>query len=135
MRVYVCPKCGGESIRVRRRLIDRLQSVLLPARRVRCGSMPCQYEGNVRRTASPKRKLTLASAGLLGATLVVALIMDSDWYLASRISASTEDLNTKARLMDYGADPSRARGLVALPAQSFLVELKHASGADSGAKR
>jgi hypothetical protein len=76
--------------------------------------MPCQYEGNVRRTVSLKRKLALASAAFLGATLVGALVVHRDWSF----SASAEELNAAAP-----------------PAQSFLVELKHASGADSGTKR
>lgn len=134
MRVHACPECGGESVRIRRRLIDRLHGVFLPARRFRCSSLQCQYEGNVRRTVSTKRKLALACAGLLGAMLVGALAIDADSYFASQTSTSTESFDAVAGLVQYRVDPSLSRGLATLPAQSFVVDLQHDSGAAAGTK-
>ena len=43
-----CPQCKGPTIRVARRQVDRLSTWLVPARRYRCQSFHCQWEGNVR---------------------------------------------------------------------------------------
>ncbi len=132
MRVHECPECGGESVRIRRRLVDRLHGVFLPARRFRCSTLQCQYEGNVRRTVSTNRKLALACAGLLGAMLVGALAIDTELDFASHTSTSTEVLDANAGLVENWVDPSLSRGLAALPAQPFLGDLQHDSGAAWG---
>jgi hypothetical protein len=43
-----CPRCRGALIRVRRRPIDRLVSLILPRRRYRCVAIGCGWEGNLR---------------------------------------------------------------------------------------
>ena len=135
MRVHECPKCGGESVRIRRRLIDRLHGVFLPARRFRCSAMQCQYEGNVRRTVTAKRRLALTSVALLGALLVGALAMDTDLHFASHAPAYTEVSDADASLVEYWVDPRLFHGLAALPAQSFLLDLQHEQlGAAAGTK-
>src|SRR5687768_16629375 len=47
-----CPKCGAPALRVSRRTIDRLFSVLKPVRRYRCGNAGCAWIGNLRSTIS-----------------------------------------------------------------------------------
>jgi hypothetical protein len=120
MRIHECPKCGDALIRVHRRPLDRLQSVVLPVRRFRCAGFQCQHEGNLRRTVSTKRKLTLASAGLLCAMLAGAFALGSDLYWPSHISISAENLDTS--LVSYWADARPCQGLVAPPAQPYVVE-------------
>jgi hypothetical protein len=43
-----CPRCGGEVFRIRRRLIDRLLSLVLRLQRFRCLEMGCSWESNLR---------------------------------------------------------------------------------------
>ena len=43
-----CPRCGAPVVRIRRRLIDRLQSIFLPVHRYCCSGAGCGWEGNVR---------------------------------------------------------------------------------------
>jgi hypothetical protein len=45
---YRCPNCGGELVRIRRRVIDRLLSAFVPVRRFRCSMLECGHEGNLR---------------------------------------------------------------------------------------
>lgn len=47
-RTQVCPRCGGYVIRVPRRLVDRMVSLLLPRQRYSCQSAVCHWEGNLR---------------------------------------------------------------------------------------
>lgn len=49
-RAYACPKCSGPVIRVRRRYIDRLISLVTPVHRYRCHAkgLGCGWEGNLR---------------------------------------------------------------------------------------
>ena len=42
-----CPRCDGQLVRIRRRLIDRLYSLVVPVRRFRCGTMGCTWKGNL----------------------------------------------------------------------------------------
>lgn len=42
-----CPVCGGYSIRIRRRRIDRLMSLFTPAYRYSCQYYYCKWEGNI----------------------------------------------------------------------------------------
>jgi len=42
-----CPRCKGALIRIRRRPIDRLVSLILPRRRFRCVAIGCGWEGNL----------------------------------------------------------------------------------------
>lgn len=130
MRVHVCPKCGGESVRIHRRLLDRLHGVFLPARRFRCTALQCQYECNARRTVSAKRKLALATAGLMGVTFAGVLAIDGDLPLPFASSTDVSDAHTS--VVQYGADPGVSRSLVAFPAQPALFDRQHDFGAASG---
>jgi len=42
-----CPRCKGSVVRVRRRLIDRLISLVSPRRRYRCLTMGCGWQGTL----------------------------------------------------------------------------------------
>ena len=53
-----CPVCGGRTSRVKRRSIDHITSLFAPARRYRCDSFSCRWEGNQRLNLS-----TAASKG------------------------------------------------------------------------
>jgi hypothetical protein len=43
-----CPRCSGALIRIRRRPVDRLVSLILPRRRYRCVAIGCGWEGTLR---------------------------------------------------------------------------------------
>jgi hypothetical protein len=43
-----CPRCGAALLRVRRKPLDRLLSLLAPRRRYRCRAMGCGWEGTLR---------------------------------------------------------------------------------------
>lgn len=43
-----CLRCGDALIRIPRRPIDRLLSVIAPLQRFRCPNFKCQFEGNLR---------------------------------------------------------------------------------------
>jgi hypothetical protein len=43
-----CPRCQGGLVRIRRRPVDRLVSVILPRRRYRCVAIGCGWEGTLR---------------------------------------------------------------------------------------
>ena len=45
----VCPRCGGEVVRISRRLIDRVVSLVRPVQRYRCTASQCQWAGNLSR--------------------------------------------------------------------------------------
>jgi len=47
-----CPQCGTGAYRIRRRVIDRIFSLLSPLRRYRCTSIGCGWEGNLPLRAS-----------------------------------------------------------------------------------
>jgi len=53
-RTQVCPRCQGYVIRVPRRLVDRVMSLLLPRQRYSCQSAGCHWEGNLRPGADRK---------------------------------------------------------------------------------
>ena len=40
-----CPRCGGVAHRIRRELLDRVISVLVPVARYRCPWIGCNWEG------------------------------------------------------------------------------------------
>ena len=48
----VCPHCGYDLLRVRRRLLDRLLSLFAPTHRYRCRNHECQWEGTIRVAAT-----------------------------------------------------------------------------------
>lgn len=43
----LCPCCQGKLIRERRRMVDRLRSLIRPAKRYRCDNFACQWMGNL----------------------------------------------------------------------------------------
>jgi hypothetical protein len=44
-----CPRCGStDLLRIHRRLLDRLLSLVRPVYRVRCADPRCAWEGNLR---------------------------------------------------------------------------------------
>jgi hypothetical protein len=43
----ICPRCGEPVFRIRRRLIDRVISVVRPVQRYRCDALQCQWTGNL----------------------------------------------------------------------------------------
>jgi hypothetical protein len=47
MAISVCPDCFGPVYRVRRRVIDRLISMVSPRHRYQCLSPDCGWEGNL----------------------------------------------------------------------------------------
>ncbi len=42
-----CPCCRGRLVRQRRRIVDRLRSLVRPVRRYRCENFACQWIGNL----------------------------------------------------------------------------------------
>jgi hypothetical protein len=55
-----CPRCGGDAYRIRRRLIDRLLSLIVPLGRYSCESFVCNWEGNLVVRSSRKNGPTLS---------------------------------------------------------------------------
>ena len=43
-------RCGQPAYRVRRRIVDRIMSLIIPLQRYRCSSDACGWIGNVRRS-------------------------------------------------------------------------------------
>ena len=43
--IAACPRCSERLVRIRRRPIDRMLSLVRPARRFRCYNAACQWEG------------------------------------------------------------------------------------------
>lgn len=54
-RTQACPRCGGYVIRVPRRLVDRMVSLLLPRQRYSCQAAGCHWEGNLRPRGGGKK--------------------------------------------------------------------------------
>jgi hypothetical protein len=57
---HECPQCrssgsSGDLVRVHRRFIDRVISLLRPLRRYRCRTMDCDWEGNLPARRIPAR--------------------------------------------------------------------------------
>lgn len=49
-----CPKCGGSTIRIKRRIRDRLISQFYAVHRFRCEQLGCCWEGNLRVGVAPR---------------------------------------------------------------------------------
>jgi hypothetical protein len=43
-----CPRCNRTAVRIRRRFIDRVLSLIYPVHRFQCISMHCGWKGNLR---------------------------------------------------------------------------------------
>ena len=52
-----CPQCLGYTVRVHRRLSDRLLSIVKPVQRYQCQKYFCGWEGNVRVNAHTKTSI------------------------------------------------------------------------------
>ena len=104
MRVRSCPKCGGDFVRIHRRIRDRLHSVIVPVRRYRCSSSECQHEANVPKTVSTKHKLALCFAGVLAPALAGAVAMHSYVSAASDHSISSHEQGANASPKDFPPD-------------------------------
>ncbi len=44
----ICPRCNGAAVRVPRRLVDLLLSMVMTVNRYHCRSVDCGWEGNLR---------------------------------------------------------------------------------------
>lgn len=44
----ICPCCNGSAYRVQRRTFDMYINFFMPVYRYRCGSLGCDWEGNLR---------------------------------------------------------------------------------------
>lgn len=51
----LCPRCQGRLVRVHRRAVDHLVSVVYHVRRYRCTNITCEWEGNLRRRRKDER--------------------------------------------------------------------------------
>jgi hypothetical protein len=59
-----CPRCGGSAIRIKRRSVDRLVSVLFgTVHRYHCEQFGCSWEGNLK--VNPMPRLHEPSVGVL----------------------------------------------------------------------
>ena len=56
---YTCPHCHGGLCRIPRRMTDRFQSLFAPARRFRCNTLACNWEGNLRVSKDDARSTEL----------------------------------------------------------------------------
>ena len=59
-----CPRCAGNLIRIRRRTIDRLLSVVMPVHRYECPHYCCGWKGNIRVRSGAAEKLSVRAAGM-----------------------------------------------------------------------
>jgi hypothetical protein len=60
---HPCPRCAGNLIRIRRRVIDRLLSLFVPVHRYECSHSCCGWEGNLRVRSGAAEKLRVRSGG------------------------------------------------------------------------
>ena len=60
---HLCPRCAGNLIRIRRRVIDRLLSLFVPVRRYECPNSFCGWKGNLRVRSGVAEKLRVRSEG------------------------------------------------------------------------
>ncbi len=51
-----CPRCDGDTERLRRLLSDRLLSLFVPLVRYRCRSIKCGWEGTLKRQGERQRR-------------------------------------------------------------------------------
>lgn len=61
-----CPWCQGGLVRERRRMVDRLHSLVRPLKRYRCANFGCQWEGNILTTRAHRAAAGAAGAGTAG---------------------------------------------------------------------
>jgi len=45
----MCPKCGGNTVRIQRRSIDHFRSLFGLVSRYKCISYDCKWKGNIRK--------------------------------------------------------------------------------------
>jgi hypothetical protein len=69
-REVECPCCHGRAYRVRRRLVDRIVSLIVPCRRYRCIAMGCGWEGNLPpRSRLPARRIEPGNSATLDSSV------------------------------------------------------------------
>jgi hypothetical protein len=59
-----CPSCNGPVFRIHRRSFDRFVNFFMPVYRYRCGSMGCDWEGNLQSQQHLPQKQPMNSASL-----------------------------------------------------------------------
>ena len=109
-------------IRVRRRLIDRLRSVMVPVRRFRCSSGHCGYAGNRRVIAGPTRYVWLAFVCFLAATTAGALALTGYRNPTSHEPAGPSMAGLDASRPSHSPEPAPG-GLSAIAPVQTSVEL------------
>ena len=62
-REQSCPRCAGNLIRIRRRIVDRLLTLFVPVRRYECPYSCCGWKGNLRVRSGLAEKLRVRSEG------------------------------------------------------------------------
>jgi hypothetical protein len=60
---HPCPRCAGNLLRIRRRVIDRLLSLFVPMHRYECLHSFCLWKGNLRVRSGVAEKLKVRSEG------------------------------------------------------------------------
>jgi hypothetical protein len=90
---YICPKCGGRSVRMHRRFGERLLSLVSPVRRYACTNQLCAHEAVVLKNSALTQRPLVAVAGMIGATLAGALVTGLGLY-------ATSDAPTRAEMRD-----------------------------------
>ena len=61
---HFCPRCAGNLIRIRRRVVDRQLSIFVSVRRYECPNSFCVWKGNLRVRSGAAEKLRVRSAPL-----------------------------------------------------------------------
>lgn len=57
----ICPCCQGKLVRERRRVVDRLSSLIRPVKRYRCENFACQWMGNLGKPATGRSGTGMAA--------------------------------------------------------------------------
>jgi len=71
----LCPKCGSLAVRVARRAVDRLYSLIRPVRRYQCSAQECRWIGNlVGEIGEPQAKATVWAVPFVAGVFAVTAI-------------------------------------------------------------
>jgi hypothetical protein len=99
-----CPECGGGLIRVRRRLVDRLQGAFIPVKRFRCPGMRCGYVGNRTTAVVTRHQAWFALICFLAATIAGAPTIVAALYSTPGERVGQESPDPAIHLEEYSAD-------------------------------